>query len=313
MAIEDTGTVEGTEQGTDGIPQEGTQLSELETQFQDKPDEGATPGEQMSQKQAGRAPGQSAPGKPTQGQQQSPAWDGSQYALKFRDQQIVPKSREELINLAQRGYGYSQAMEKLNKERASLQQRAAQYQQYDQLDQMLKSNPQLAQKILQAAAEYHGQQGAQPQQGQQSPQPWQAPPELLNRINRIEQEFTKRTQTDEDTALDREIQSLKAKYPSQNWDADNGEGTLERQLLQFAVENKINNLDYAYRAMMWDTQQTNVKADALKQQQQTRVANTRQGVVQSSGQAPAPSPAPAYQAGESYQDLAAKMAAEMRG
>jgi hypothetical protein len=304
----DTGTQETVT--TQDVPTEGT--SELESQFQDKPTDDRSPGEQMTHtpEQSAGQTGQQTPG--SAGQQPQQVWDGSQWKLKYRDQDVVPKSREELINLAQRGFGYSQAMEKLNKERQGLQARAGQYQQYDQLDKMLKANPALAQKILSAAAEYHGsqQQGSQQPQGQPA---YQVPPELQQRIDRIEQEFSKRAASDEDAALDRTLKDLKTKYPNPNWDVDNGSGTLERQLLEFAVENKIRNLDHAYRAMMWDAQQTNVKADVLKQQQEQRVQANKQGIVQGGGTQQPPQARPAYTPNDSYSDLAGKMAAEMRG
>jgi hypothetical protein len=280
------------------IPNEGD--GELEAAFQGTDDSAAD-----SQ--------QSTANQPQDSQQQAaqqPVWDGSQWTLKYRDKDVIPKSREELINLAQRGFGYSQAMERLNREKQELSGRARQYQQYEQLDQMLKSNPQLAQRILQATAEFHAGQGQQPAGGDQQAQ---VSPEIMSRLDRIEHEFKKRQQTDEDMALDREVQAIRTRYPNHPWTEDNGSGTFEHQLLQFAVDNRINNLDHAYRAMMWDSMQTNVKADTLKQQQQQRVAANKQGIVQAGGPPANPAPKQGFNPELGYNDLASQMVNELRG
>jgi len=309
MTIEDTGTVED-----NAIPIEGQ--SELEQAFVGTPDEQGTAGEQQSQQATG--PGTD----PQQAQQPAPVgeqpptdWDGSQFSLKYREQNIIPKSKEELINLAQRGFGYSQAMGKLNRDRQDVQNKSQQYQQYDQLDKMLKSNPQLAQKILQAAAEYHSTGG--PNQQQQLEGVQQAPgsvsPEYVQRLERVEQEFQRRSQVDEDSALDKTIKALQVAHPDHQWDVDNGSGTFENQLIQFAIDNKIRDLEHAYRAFTYDTVATNTKAETLRQQTQQRVENNRQGIVQGGGAPINPAPAnTGYSPDQDYGDLAAKMAADMR-
>jgi hypothetical protein len=90
---------------------------------------------------------------------------------------------------------------------------------------------------------------------------------------------------------------------------------LEKQLIQFALDNKMgHNLEYAFRSMMWDQHGTQAKADALKQAQAQRVSQHQQGVVQSGTAQPAPAPKKqGYRYGDGYQDLAAAMANEMRG
>ena len=231
---------------------------------------------------------------PTEGQQpQQDTWNGDDFALNYRGTRQIPASKQELINLAQQGYSYSQEMEKLKGQR---QQLDAEYAQYRQFDDLLKSNPALAQQITQIVQENN-------QPGAQQPQQGQAPPEVMNRINNLEQFSKQQVQREQDMVLDNEIQQIKQKHPNINWQE------FERPLLQFAHDNGIGNLEHAFRAMTYDNVHTNARAEALKTQQQNRVAANRQGIVQN-GQVALTPPAqtPAYQHGDSWNELTKKMA-----
>lgn len=269
-------------------------------------DDGLSAGEQFAQSQQPQQQQQA----PAQQSQQS-QWDGSQFQLNYRGQMVAPKSREELINLAQKGYSYSQAMEQLKRERQEWeQQRTAQsdlYEKYNKFDTMLKSNPKLTQHLMQQIAAFNQQNAGQA--GQQGYQQASLPPELMTRLQNLEQTIQVREQQAADAQLDQEVQSLRNKYPNYAWDGDNG---LEQQLLQFAYHNNFNSLDHAFRVMMFDQMTTEQRAAGMKQVQQQR----RQGIVQQ-GQPKAGTNGQqgkvGYKHGDSYQDLAAKMAAEISG
>lgn len=242
-----------------------------------------------------------------QQQQQQPTWNGSEYQLNYRGQMVAPQSKEELINLAQKGYSYSQAMEQLKKERSAweeeMKSKKALFDKYDQFDGMLKKNPQLTQHLMQQIQDFHSQakqQGAGPQQQQSY-----VPPELVDRIGALEQMIAMREQAEADSKLDADLAALRHKHPNYAWDGENG---LEQQLLQFADYNNIISLDHAFRIMMWDSMQTEQRANGMKQVQQQR----RQGIVQSGQPAPVSPKAPTYKRGDSYNDLAERMAAELK-
>jgi len=283
------------------VPNEGDQ-----NPFEDVVEDGSS-GEQMSREAEGSEPsqptdgGQQAPDQPggqpasenqEQQQSQQPAWDPNEYALNYRGTRQLPASKEELINLAQQGFSYSQEMARLKQERQKLQE---QYGHYNQFDQLLRNNPALAQRVAQTVQEYNSNQG-----GGQTQQ--YVPPEVFSRLQYLEQEAKKRAAQDQDRLLDQEVTSVKQRYPNHDWK------TFERQLLQFAYNNGITNLDHAYRALTWENAQAAAKATALKQQQQARVQATQQGIVQQ-GQSTPPQRATglAYSSDDSYDDVTAKM------
>lgn len=238
-------------------------------------------------------------------------WDGKAWALKYRGNPYHPKSRDELVNLAQKGFSYSQEMARLKQEREQLQQQYAPYQHYQQFDAMLKSNPALAQTIANALSQQLG----QPQQaaGQQVQQQGNGYPEaLMSRIQQIETMLQQRQASEDDARLEQEINTLKSKYPNYQWDVDKGDGagTLLTQLLQFAHDNEYGNLDHAFRIMMFDSNTAEAKAAALKQNQQARQQAQRAGVIGGGKQA---SPGkPGYDSNLGYNDLARMMASQVK-
>ena len=290
----------------DGIPVEGE--NPFETAQDDR-----TPGQQMAdaasepaQSQATAEPAQGGtdqPGQPAGSQAPAPAqgsaWNGEDFALTYRGTRQIPTSKEELINLAQMGFSYSDQMARLKNDRKTLENEFAQYRHFDA---MLKQNPQLSQVINDAVAQYQQSQG----QGGGNQQAY-VPPELLSKISYLEQETQRRAQQEQDRELDSHINSVKQSHPEHDW------GQMEKQLLRFAYDNGITNLEHAYRAMMFDNATVNAKAAALKQQQADRVQQTQQGVVQEGYSPRPPAPKSGYEPSDSYDDLTRKMQAEMTG
>jgi hypothetical protein len=293
-------------QDDSGIPQEGSD-GELEQLF------GGQPADGKSQSQPAQGTTEQPQAESGKGQPQSPAdkdWDAKKWELTYRGNKVYPKDRQHLINLAQQGWSYSQEMARLNSERQQMTQQAQRLAQYEQFDQYLRANPHVAKAMLAAAQQGVGQQ--QPNNNQQGPQ-YAVPPELMNKVGTLESQLKAQQDWHQDQLLDNEIKQLKTAHPNHDWVTDNGTGNLEKQLLQFALDNSFTNLEHAYRVMMWDNSQTEAKASALKQQMTQRQQAHQQGVVQGGAPAPAQQGQKGYQEGMSYKDAASAMMAEMSG
>ena len=93
--------------------------------------------------------------------------------------------------------------------------------------------------------------GQQPNPGQQPA----LPPEIqakLEKLDSVTQDVQRMKEKEEDQALDQEISGLKAKHSDFDWTTDSGEGTLEKQVLQAAMENGLNDLEKAFRIVTFD-------------------------------------------------------------
>lgn len=271
-------------------------------------------GNEDSSQQADNTAGAGAqPSQGNNGQQQQPVWNGTEWSLKYRGNPYIPKSRDELVNLAQKGFSYTQEMERMNRERKEYQEQLnslqGKYKHYDEFDAALKSNPALAQKLMQVAQEFQGQQGEQ--QASQGID-MRVYTQLQQRLDQLESMNTERINGEYDRKLADTIQNVKKSYPNHDWDFDDGTGNLEHKLLQFAYENGITNLDYAYRAMMWDQNSANAKADALKKAAATKQVASRAGVLNTSSSAGSSPSRPGYKYGDTYNDVSRKMAEEWR-
>ena len=271
------------------------------------------------------APGQSSTvenAEPTgdqqslQGQEntnQQPTWNGQEWALNFKGQQIIPKDRQHLVNLAQKGYSYESAMEQLNQERQKLTQQGQSYQKYSQLDEALQGNQEFARKLW----DFVQQNKAGQQQQQQGEQQSELPPQVSSALSELEELKSWKQQLQEqqaNQAIEKEINDLASQYPNYEWQADDGTGTLAWKIMKHAYDNGITSMKMAFRDMMFDKSATTVKMDTLKQAKETQQAQHRQGVVQSSG---APTNMPmkksGYSPADSYNELTQKALASLGG
>src|SRR4030042_284735 len=293
----------------DGIEMEGELTDDVGGQPQsDQPQGGSQPQQQADGQQPGGQPQAGDQKTNSQGQQQ--VFDGKQWALKYRGQPYVPKTREELTNLAQKGFSYEQEMGRFKTERTQLQQQLdglkKQYGLYDEFDKMLKSNPQLAEKIAATIQEMQS-------QGQQPGGPnVQLYSQLKSEIEELKSHNTERINLEYDRRLQESAQKLKADHPDHDWEFDDGTGTLQQQIVRFALESGISSLDHAYWAFMGPQNGTNARADALKKAAAAKQAANRAGGVQG-GASPGGAPQKGgYQPGMSYNDIARRMASELK-
>jgi hypothetical protein len=281
-AISDTAITE------DSTNDEGVEATETQTQ--------AAPSQQQSQQQV-----------PEQ------TWDGTQWNLKYRGQPYTPKSRDELVNLAQKGFSYNQAMEQINRREKEYNDQIAslrtQYSHYDEFDKALRNNPALAERIMQVAQEFQGQQSL----GQQQPGvDHRVYSELTTRLQQLEAQYQERTNSEYDNKLRETLNKIRTENPNVDWDFDDGTGNMEKKLIQFAYDNGIYNLDYAYRAMMWDSNNVNAKADALKSAAASKQQASRAGVINKSTTAGNIPTKKGYKYGDTYSDLARRMTEEIK-
>lgn len=240
--------------------------------------------------------------QPQQGQQPE-TWDPKPWKMTYKGTEVYPSSREHLVNLAQQGYGYSQSMAQLKKDRQEIESTKTRYQKYDALEAALQANPDLATNIWELV---EGRKQNTRGNSEGDDQGFRLPPEVLNKLGEFDKFKSTYEQQRADESLEKEISELRSKYPDQPWDTDTGSGTFRERLLSHALENNILDLRLAYKDLMWDAQMTNVKADALKQNKEQRQKAKAAGVVDAGIPAGAQQRQEStYKHGASYNDQAA--------
>lgn len=245
----------------------------------------------------------------TQGQQQSaaPPWDGKPFALKFRDKEIVPESRDKLINWAQLGYSYDKRASDLKAREEQIQRQSQEYQQYAQIAKAFESNPQFKQQILNMyyQALNGGAGGAalsQAQQGDAQGAQAAIPPQLLETVNGLQQRLSVYEQQQADQNLNREVETLKGKYKDVDFTTPSESGqTLIDEVFEMAHKMGGVPLEAAFRNLHYEKAIENAKAAALANAQ---AAKAKGGGVVPQGR-PAPGkPKPINPAAMSYDELA---------
>lgn len=236
----------------------------------------------------------------------APSFNPNEWALNYKGQQVTPKDRQHLINLAQQGYGYSQAMEILNKEKREIQEMRSQYGKYAELDERFKKDPNFQQHILQAVQSY-GVGGSR--EGEQMPPQLAKVMQELEEIKNFQKQYERKAA---DAEVQREMEDLRKTYPDEQWDFNDGSGTLSEKLLKHAYDNHIPNLKSAYRDFMFDKMAANTKAEALKKAEAEKAAALKAGKVAGAGMGAAPSKSVEYAPGDSYNDITQKALSMLR-
>lgn len=216
------------------------------------------------------------------------SFDPNTWALNYKGQTVYPTDRNHLINLAQQGWSYSQNMEKVNERQREIDKLEAQFGQYQELDNAMRQNPELAQRLNQVYTDYTNGNN-QIQQTAQNTDPYNEDPrfgqlqqqnqQLMKEMHDIKQWREQQINNDADQKLTASIEELKKRYPDQPWDTDNGHGTLHQRLIKHALDNDIHDVKLAYKDLMWDSLQTNARANALKQQKEKQQKDFQNGIV----------------------------------
>jgi len=207
------------------------------------------------------------------------------WPLSYKGQQVYAKDPAHLTNLAQKGWAFEKNQETLNARQAQMDQQATQYEKYSKLDQALQGDQNFQTAYWQFVNGY-GQGGNQEQQidaGQeQNPQYSQLQQQFAQQQQVIEQMQTDRQQEqafNADSALEKEMGSLKAEFPNHSWDADDGNGTLGQRLMQFAHDGGHNSMKDAYYLYHRPQQEAADKSRILAGDKSQRQANNRLGIV----------------------------------
>lgn len=213
-------------------------------------------------------------GQEQQQQNTQPEWNGTEWQYKYKGRVFVPRNKEHILALMQKGHGFNSEYDRLKQERQQFEQTRSSYDKYAQLDQMLQEHPELQQKINNVVYEYRNgnQQTSTSKSGE-------VDPTVLEQRQILEQTrglYEQLTAAQADKQLSDEINQLKQRYP-QDWGTDNGDGNLERRILQHAYQHGFPSLEAAYRDYMWDSVQANAKADALRNNKKTRQEQFRSG------------------------------------
>ena len=261
--------------------------------------------QQMSDGQQAPELGTAAPGQ--QPQQAAPAWDGKQFALKFRDKEIVPENRDKLINWAQLGYSYDKRAGDLKQREEQIARQSQEYQQYAQIAKAFETNPSFKQQILNMyyQALNGGAGGGALSRAQQGDAPGaQAaiPPQLMETVNGLQQRLSVYEQQQADQALNREVETLKGKYGNVDFSTPSESGqTLIDEVFDMAHKMGGVPLEVAFRNLHYEKAIENAKAEALANAQ---AAKAKGGGVVPQGR-PAPGkPKPVNPASMSYDELA---------
>lgn len=212
----------------------------------------------------------SSESKPSQ-----PAWNGKEWAIKFRDKEIVPESREKLINLAQLGYSYDKRAGDLKKREEEIAKLNEQHKQYAQIAESFQKNPEFKKQILQMyyqALNGGGQNNAGAIQesaqgeGAVSSQQNNIPPEYFQKIDTLTQKLSMYENQSADAALNREIEDMTAKYKV-DWNTPNEDGkTFLDEVLDEAHKMGGVPLDVAFKNLYYEKAIENAKAEALAAQ-----------------------------------------------
>lgn len=156
--------------------------------------------------------------------------DGEKYTVTI-DGQTVEVTLDEALKGYQRHSDYTQKTQALAQERER-------YAAFDALDRAFADDPV---GTLQSLAKSLGVNdlGQAPAEEAEDPDPVQ------QRLQQVEAVLAEQENARRQEAVDRELDAVKTKYSKPDLD--------ETELLQFAIQNNITNLDMAYRAMHYET------------------------------------------------------------
>lgn len=226
-------------------------------------------------------------------------WDGTPWTYQYKGQQIIPRDKNHVIALMQKGHGFNSEYDQLKQERQQFEDTKSTYDKYAQLDEMFQQNPELQQKINNVVYE-HQNGGATKSEGTELDPTVMEQRQLLEKTQGL---YDQLTSAQADQALEGEIAQLKQQYPN-DWTTDQGEGTLERRILEHAHKGNFPSLAAAYKDYMWDSVQANAKAEALRNNKMTRQNNHKAGKTGLGVQASPPSPASVNTKNMSYNQIA---------
>lgn len=218
--------------------------------------------------------------------QQPPVQQPEYFELKYNNK-TVKGDRNQFTQWAQQGYDYAQKMERFNSEQAAWNaqkaQHEAQWQKYKQIDEYARQNP--------AWAEYLDTSWNQRNAQAQTQQPFdvssirqQVLQELQGEIAPVKAWFEEQRIKEQDTALQKEIDTIQAKYPDLDLSlVDQSGKTLERRVMEFAQQTGIPTFTAAFQAYTYDQRAQSAEAKGREALAKEQDKQRRAGLL---GQAP---------------------------
>jgi hypothetical protein len=217
-----------------------------------------------------------------------PFWNAEEYALNVGGQRILPKSKENIIQWASQGYNYGQKTNEIKQKMAEIKEKEERLSQYEQLNTAFEKNPGFRDQIFDLYKKTQNGTATQQQENQVA----KLPPEIMEKlagVDEVKSELQKLKEEREDKLLESEIDTLRKKYPNEDWETDSGEGTLLHQILKKANETGLTDLNDVYKIMRFDQIRTNTEAQTKKQITEEQINNAKKGIVGAPGsQKPAP-------------------------
>ena len=217
------------------------------------------------------------------------AWDGSSFAIKFRDREVVPQSQDQLKTWASQGYGYSQRVAELKTREDQINQLEQELGPYKKLTEAFDSNPDFKQKIMKLYQDtVSGLATAQATGDQQGVQDNNAIlQQVQNMLGPIQQKAAQFDQFQEqlsiqraDESLAKEQDAIKSKHRDHDWvTEDEGGHTLMWRILKTAYDKGLTDIEDAYRLYMYDNVAEKSKADTLRQEAQRIQDERSRGIV----------------------------------
>jgi hypothetical protein len=210
-------------------------------------------------------------------------WNPDEFQLKFRDSVHKPKTKEELINLAQRGILYDKKGQELNEKLKSfsareseLAQKEAELQELMTVNEQFNSNPEMKRRILGLLQEVQNAQGNAehaPYGSQEASEASAEVMQLRDKIGSLEKQLgevsnymSSNLDREAMDSLDKDINALKERYSFENWNLPDEDGNkLEDTILQYMHKHGVMDPEAAYRHLRWDAMQENTKAQTLKE------------------------------------------------
>ena len=215
-------------------------------------------------------------------------FDPKSWEIKYNGQTAYPKDQNHAKALMMKGYSYEQAMQKLNKDRESLEGQSIRYKKLADLQDALEQDPKFAEYYYSKLSEYKPDGVVE---GDDDPKYASLRGELgqtkkqLEELSQFKENFTRQQAKD---ALNKEIKDLRDSHKDHNWEIDDGDGNLEKRILTHAFEKGFPSLESAYRDFMFDKVEITAKEAALKKEKDRQLADKQKGIVSRDGGAAAP-------------------------
>lgn len=220
------------------------------------------------------------------------AWDPKPWAYQYKGQSYYPKDKNHLLSLAEKGHAFAQRLGEVNRQ---WEDRFKPYQQYEELDNHFKTNPEFA-RAVQDLYKRH-----QAPQEHGDPQVQQVMSELA--------ELKQWKQVEEERKADGEIEKAKtdlmSKYKDFDWTTTDDEGfNLMQRVIEHGLKNKIYNLHTAFKDLKWDEVQQKKEIDGRRQAAAGIQQAHKAGIVDAGKPSPKPQPKPFDPSKHSYDQLA---------